>query len=284
MFDLNREMARWKTLMARSGSCSADEIEELESHVRDETAAFVAAGRPEQQAFEASLQRLGQWDAICGEFAKNGHVCRCDSLVLWANSVMVVLVVAGSAVLAMWVAARRQDGLLAIHLGAILFGYCTAFLVSLSGAYAIVRCMITQSRAELFRTRFVRHLQLLLTMALGGCVSGTIFGAWWARREWGQYWSWHPKEIGAIAVIACLLLLVLFVNMRRLSSVRLGQACLALSLVTSGAWFGAGIYASTGVAPVVVMLLSVLVTIQLVLFCLPLLQVALRPGTRRLAG
>ena len=36
MFDLNREIDRWKSAFAKRKACSKDELQELESHLREE--------------------------------------------------------------------------------------------------------------------------------------------------------------------------------------------------------------------------------------------------------
>ena len=71
MFDLDRQIDCWKSAFSQKAACSSDELLELESHLRDQTAALVAAGRSEQEAFCESVARLGDPTKIGGEFAKN---------------------------------------------------------------------------------------------------------------------------------------------------------------------------------------------------------------------
>jgi len=69
MFDLDQQIDRWKSAFAKKAACSSDELLELESHLREEIAALVAAGRSEQEAFCESVARLGDPTKVGGEFA-----------------------------------------------------------------------------------------------------------------------------------------------------------------------------------------------------------------------
>ncbi len=71
MFNLDQEVDHWKSAFAKTAACSSDELLELESHLREEIAALVAAGRSEQEAFCESVARLGDPTNIGGEFEKN---------------------------------------------------------------------------------------------------------------------------------------------------------------------------------------------------------------------
>ena len=44
MFDLDQQIDRWKSAFAKQAACSSDELLELESHLREDIAALVAAG------------------------------------------------------------------------------------------------------------------------------------------------------------------------------------------------------------------------------------------------
>src|SRR4051812_25992005 len=90
-FDLDWEIDRWKSAFAKQVACSSDELMELESHLREEIAALVQAGRSEQEAFGESVARLGDPTTIGGEFAKNESRYIWDSVALRGSSVVVVL-------------------------------------------------------------------------------------------------------------------------------------------------------------------------------------------------
>jgi ABC-type transport system involved in cytochrome c biogenesis permease subunit len=78
-------------------------------------------------------------------------------------------------------------------------------------------------------------------IVLGGA-AGVILGGIWAQREWGRFWAWDMKETGGLSVIVCALVLYLLVTRLKLSSIRLGQASVIMSLVIFTAWFGPVVY------------------------------------------
>jgi hypothetical protein len=110
MFDLDQQIDRWKSAFAKKAECSSDELQELESHLREDIAALVAAGRSEQEAFSESLSRLGDPTEICGEFAKNESRFLWDGVALRGNRVMVILAGLAAALfgLAVWLWLERM--------------------------------------------------------------------------------------------------------------------------------------------------------------------------------
>jgi hypothetical protein len=235
-------------------------LEELESHLREDIAALVAAGLPEEDAFSKSVFRLGDPHAVCREFAKNQVAS--DSLAIRAGSVMFVLLGLAAVALgvALWV--TRGDGLLAAHQGSITFAYVVPFLLALLGTYAIVRGALVKSAGTQFRDRFLAHCKFLLASVAVGCAVGTILGGFWAERQWGRFWSWDLKETGALAVVICALVLLLLVTTLNPTNVNLGQASLIMSLVTFDAWFVPAAYLK-GFGPVALALLAVALFVQL---------------------
>src|ERR1700757_502595 len=118
MFDLDQQIIDWKSAFAGKAACSSDELLELESHLREEIAALVAAGRSEQEAFCESVARLGDPTKIGGEFAKNESRFVWDGVALQGNRVVVILAGLAAIVLG-FVGMKRGDGLLGVHVGTI---------------------------------------------------------------------------------------------------------------------------------------------------------------------
>ena len=145
MFDLDQQIDCWKSAFAKKAACSSDELLELESHLREEIAALVAAGRSEQEAFCESVSRLGDPTEICGEFAKNESRFLWDGVALRGNRVMVILAGLAAVLLGLAVGMKRGDGLLGVHLGSIIFAYVVPFLLAVVGTYAIFRAAIVKS-------------------------------------------------------------------------------------------------------------------------------------------
>lgn len=242
MLDLDQQIGRWKSAVAAKRTCSCDELAELESHLREQIAALVAAGNSQEAAFCESVARLGEPDKICGEFAKNERRLIWDSVAIRGNSVIVALVGLAAIALGVVVWLQRGDGLLGAHSGSITFAYAVGFLLAFVGTYAIFRATSVKHGQAQFRDRFAGHCRVLLgIIALGGA-AGVILGGIWTQRHWGRFWAWDMKETGGLSVIACALVLYLLVTKLKPTSVRLGQASLIMSLVIFVAWFGPAVY------------------------------------------
>ncbi len=66
---LDAEVARWTTHLRRRRALSEGDVEEMESHLRDQVDDLVAAGLVEDEAFLIAVKRMGNVDAIAREFA-----------------------------------------------------------------------------------------------------------------------------------------------------------------------------------------------------------------------
>ncbi len=69
MFDLEREMSRWRNRVKGKRGLLAETVEELESHLYDSFERN-AASMPDEQAFRVALESLGELDALGHEFEK----------------------------------------------------------------------------------------------------------------------------------------------------------------------------------------------------------------------
>lgn len=70
MFDLESQISTWKTHMHSASSISQDNLEELESHLRDSIDELLANGLDIEEAFLIAVRRLGDVDVINEEFSK----------------------------------------------------------------------------------------------------------------------------------------------------------------------------------------------------------------------
>src|SRR5262245_28679789 len=145
MFDLDRQIDRWKSAFAKQAACSSDELLELESHLREEIAALVRAGQSEQDAFCESVARLGDPTKIGDEFTKNERQFVWDGVALRSNGALVILAALAATVLGVAGGMKKGDGLLGAHVGTIGFAYLVPFLLAIVGTYAIFRAAIVKS-------------------------------------------------------------------------------------------------------------------------------------------
>ena len=73
MFNLNQAIAAWRRQMAAGGITSAEVLEELESHLRDDVEEQVRAGADAEGAFASAVRRMGPAAALRREFARSGR-------------------------------------------------------------------------------------------------------------------------------------------------------------------------------------------------------------------
>jgi hypothetical protein len=262
MFDLDQQIDRWKRPFANTAACSSDELLELESHLREQIAALVAAGCSEQEAFGESVARLGDPTKIGGEFAKNESRLVWDSVALQGSGLVVILLGLAAMAFGFAVGVHRGDGVLGSHLGTISFAYLVPFLLAVVGTYAIVRTALVKSDPAQFRDRYAGQCRLLLGAVALVSATGVLLGAVWAERHLGRFWSWDAKEIGGASVVGAALVLYLLLTRLKPGCVQLGQASLMMSLVTSVAWFGPAVYLQS-VGPSVLAAIVVCLVLQL---------------------
>ena len=78
MFDLNEQIARWRAGLSESEELSKPDIDELETHLREEMEHLTPAGLSQQEAFVVAKGRLGDTAGLESEFAKvnGGYIFR----------------------------------------------------------------------------------------------------------------------------------------------------------------------------------------------------------------
>lgn len=70
MFDLNQDIAEWKRSLGQSESVTGSDLDELESHLRDQIDHLSLAGLSPQEAFLVAKHRIGDAGNLPAEFAK----------------------------------------------------------------------------------------------------------------------------------------------------------------------------------------------------------------------
>jgi hypothetical protein len=69
-FDLNHEITRWRQTLGQSPALRADNLDELESHLRDTVEELEGKGLSSEEAFVLATRRLGPVEPVEAEFAK----------------------------------------------------------------------------------------------------------------------------------------------------------------------------------------------------------------------
>ena len=70
MFDLESQIQKWRRHVQSTGSLGAQDVEELESHLRDSIDELTGRGVSVEEAFIVSIRRMGDAEALDHEFAK----------------------------------------------------------------------------------------------------------------------------------------------------------------------------------------------------------------------
>jgi len=70
MFDLNKAISSWRMRLSEKQTCAKSDIDEMETHLREEIDSLTASKLSEQEAFLVAAHRLGDTDSLAAEFAK----------------------------------------------------------------------------------------------------------------------------------------------------------------------------------------------------------------------
>ena len=73
MFNLNRQILKWRIGLMMRGAFEKADLDELESHLRDEIDALMPLGLSEEEAFYKAAQRLGDAKFLRQEYLKNNN-------------------------------------------------------------------------------------------------------------------------------------------------------------------------------------------------------------------
>jgi hypothetical protein len=122
------------------------------------------------------------------------------------------------------------------------------------------------SRAALWFTGFSAILTAL----------GIVLGALWAKEHFGRYWGWDIREIGGLAVLGWLLLLLAMqcCNVGVHATMILG---IGGNIVVALAWFGVNLvgHGAKGYGVALIYLLFSFIALNLVVFIIGLLPAGL---------
>jgi len=238
MHNLEQLIAEWRKTMMTAHNIGRETLDELENHLREDVDQLVQSGMAEPEAFQRAVTQLGGARTIASEFQKLDQPTWLPVKVITGIGIMAAL---GWALLLI---ARFDNGrlsfLLASHVFMVTLGYTTTFLVGALGiCFVGQRCF---SDFSPLRMRSLTRVTFVLgSVAAGLTAGGVILGMVWAKTEWGRYWAWDTKEIGAFAVIAWQLC---FLFAHRFAC-RTARGVLVMSvlgnIVVGLGWFGANL-------------------------------------------
>ena len=70
LFEMDREIVRWKAVLESGGGMLPEDIDELESHLRDEIESLEKSGLKADEAFLVSVKRIGSAEGLSQEYFK----------------------------------------------------------------------------------------------------------------------------------------------------------------------------------------------------------------------
>ena len=235
MHNLEQLVAEWRKTMMAARAVSHETLDELENHLRENVEQLLRSGMTEPEAFEHAVAQLGGARMIASEFRKLDQSTWLPVKLVIGFGLM--LAVATMIFVIARLDAGRMNFLLAGHVFAVTLGYGTTFLVGALGiCFVAQRCL---SDFSPFRMRFLTRVTFFLGCVAAGLTAvGIILAMVWAKAEWGRYWAWDKKEIGAFVVIVWQ---ICFLFAHRLSHVT-SRGVLVMSLlgniIVGLGWFG----------------------------------------------
>ena len=83
MFELSEQIGDWRHQMQQNDTCRPSDIDELESHLRDEIEGLRSKGLSDEEAFWVAQHRLGNADNLQSEFGKVNQRLTWQRRLLW---------------------------------------------------------------------------------------------------------------------------------------------------------------------------------------------------------
>jgi hypothetical protein len=235
MHNLEKSITEWRKTMMAAPAVSHETLDELENHLRENVEQLVRSGMTEPDAFEHAVAQLGGARMIGSEFRKLDQSTWLPVKLVIGFGLMLAVAMMIFAIAQL--DAGRMNFLLAGHVFAVTLGYGTTFLVGALGiCFVAQRCLSDLSPV---RMRSLTRVTFTLGCVAAGLTAvAVILGMVWAKAEWGRYWAWDKKEIGAFAVMVWQ---VCFLLAHRLNHVTI-RGVLVMSLlgniVVGLGWFG----------------------------------------------
>ena len=282
MFDLENQIQQWRREAAKKVGRQNARLDELECHLRDHIEQLVRQGASGQEAFLIAVERLGDLSSISAEFRKARKVVWRPARVV--NGLWILLGAGLGLMLAAKVVNHRMDFLLATHVYLVTLGYCGAFLIGALGCCFIISELLLDEAGSP-APRLERDASILVAITAACTGLGVVLGMFWTKDHLGSYWQWEPREVGGLCVFAWLLATLILEEFTTASERVVMMMGICGSLLTSLAWFGAGLLASThayGFPGVAGTVLSVLIVVHIVFLSMGVLPRGLlrRSGSR----
>lgn len=236
MSKLDKLIIEWRKSMTAAGS--PEMLDEMENHLRENVDQFVRSGVTESEAFQRAVGQLGGAHVIASEFKKLDQGTWLP--VKLVSGLGALLAVAQMVLQIVQVGAGRINFLLASHVFLVGVGYMTTLLIGVLGI-----CFIGQRCFSNFSPARMRSLTRVTF--LFGCVAASLTALGisaamiWAKAEWGRYWAWDIREVGAFIIILWQVLFLLAHRFLRGTVRGILTMSLLGNIVVSLGWFGSNL-------------------------------------------
>ncbi|HEX4119240.1 MAG TPA: cytochrome c biogenesis protein CcsA [Verrucomicrobiae bacterium] len=238
MFNLERAFSDWRRAMLAAGVKAPVPLEELESHLREDFLKLVSAGKPEAEAFQLAVSRLGNPASVRMEFDKIKRTP--ITPVKIGSTLWIAATILTAALLSRRLFNGRLDLVLYAHIVTVTAGYCAVYLIGSFGICYV--CYRSFHALSPVRQQSLDHaVQLFSYLATALVIVGTVLGMIWSKQHWGKYWGWDPREIGALSLSVWLVALTAMQRFRQKSDRATMLMCIGANVIVSLAWFGANI-------------------------------------------
>ena len=234
MFNLEQSIAEWRRQMLAAGLKTPAPLDELESHLREELRNLLSEGKPEAQAFQLAVSRLGNPGPLRTEFNKlKKPACWPVTIGCWLYAGAMILM-AVSMSKRVW--AGNWNLVLYAHTVSLTAGYCAAFLAGCFGilyvSYRFFHALSPSRRQSLGRAVFLfSHLAAALVIA------GMALGMLWSGQHLGGYFGGGVREMATLRVTFWLMALLVMQRIGRVSQRDTMLMCVAVNVVVGLAWF-----------------------------------------------
>jgi len=98
------------------------------------------------------------------------------------------------------------------HVAVYMFGYAVIGCAFILGIWELFFTAKDAKKAQSAQKR----LDLLVRIGIIALGIGLCLGALWAKKAWGQYWSWDVKEVAALITW---LIFLLYIHLQKLTKV-----------------------------------------------------------------
>jgi hypothetical protein len=246
MYSLEESIAKWRQRMLAAGLKTPAPLDELESHLREDIRALVSAGKPEAEAFDLAVSRLGGGEPLRTEFNKLKRPTRRPvtiGLRIYAGAMILV-----AALLSRRVGDGGWDLLLYIHVVSVTAGYCAAFFAGCFGIIYICSRRF-QACSPNGQSWLRRGVFLFTHLAAGLSLVGLLLGTLWSNLNPVVYFAGHlrdpvsrldgtVREMAALRACIWLIASCVLQRLARVTERAVMMMSVACNIVGGLAWFG----------------------------------------------